>query len=510
MQIGRKYHVSFMPDEVARVLDTWIDAANKVVENKVNQYELDLWHYKHCMQRTSRYQHKDKPRFRTLKEPKLDYSYSKYWVKDKTKYMPPEILRNAITFRFYTPYELHEKDPETFGKPSRDRDAKSVLLTKELFEFNADCTRLTIKTRKGYVGTVSINQHQSCDKPKMVHMTHENENWYVSFSYDDNKLPPTALDYLQQCVHKYTKDDEVVSVKEILSTVNGYDYGIKIGCIDKEGMTYGWDEKLWNRQLNDQRRVDGLKSAQSKKIAGSHRYEKTDNRIITVNERMINRRKHVNHQGSHDVSKTNYFIQAIEDTKLGNLLKKCEPKFNGYEYLPNGQKAKTSTLKALKSRSIGDLQVKTEYKTVRERKLAVWVPAHGTSCTCIKCGDRHKENRLTQSQFKCRKCGESENADKHAAQYIAHITAHNIQFLVYALIWMQHRKVSLSAGTAVFLLTGKKKTACISLSLGGLLGRVRSCIIGKDPKLWNLFQRDLTAQLPGNLLTMHDAPTKLV
>ena len=45
-------------------------------------------------------------------------------------------------------------------------------------------------------------------------------------------------------------------------------------------------------------------------------------------------------------------------------------------------------------------------------------PAY-TSQRCSKCGFIHKDNRLTQSQFKCLQCGFKENADYNASQNIS-------------------------------------------------------------------------------------------
>ena len=43
------------------------------------------------------------------------------------------------------------------------------------------------------------------------------------------------------------------------------------------------------------------------------------------------------------------------------------------------------------------------------------VPAAYTSQTCHACGHREKDNRKTQSKFKCQKCGNEANADYNAA-----------------------------------------------------------------------------------------------
>jgi putative transposase len=43
------------------------------------------------------------------------------------------------------------------------------------------------------------------------------------------------------------------------------------------------------------------------------------------------------------------------------------------------------------------------------------VPAENTSRTCSRCGYVDKNNRLSQSEFKCRRCGYTANADINAS-----------------------------------------------------------------------------------------------
>jgi len=49
----------------------------------------------------------------------------------------------------------------------------------------------------------------------------------------------------------------------------------------------------------------------------------------------------------------------------------------------------------------------------------VWaVPARGSSIECAACGYAHKDNRVSQAVFSCRRCGQREHADVNAAQVI--------------------------------------------------------------------------------------------
>jgi putative transposase len=58
------------------------------------------------------------------------------------------------------------------------------------------------------------------------------------------------------------------------------------------------------------------------------------------------------------------------------------------------------------------------YKSSHQGKMFVQVPPQNTSNTCAACGYSDKNNRKTQSEIVCLKCGHSENADFNASENI--------------------------------------------------------------------------------------------
>ena len=60
-----------------------------------------------------------------------------------------------------------------------------------------------------------------------------------------------------------------------------------------------------------------------------------------------------------------------------------------------------------------------EYKAKLSGVFVVLVDARNTSRQCSSCGYIEKANRKNQSEFCCKKCGFSENADYNAAINIA-------------------------------------------------------------------------------------------
>ena len=73
----------------------------------------------------------------------------------------------------------------------------------------------------------------------------------------------------------------------------------------------------------------------------------------------------------------------------------------------------------LKNWTYFDLQQKIEYKAKEKGIKVLYIAPKYTSRRCSKCGHIDKDNRLTQANFVCLKCGYKENADYNASQNIA-------------------------------------------------------------------------------------------
>ncbi len=73
----------------------------------------------------------------------------------------------------------------------------------------------------------------------------------------------------------------------------------------------------------------------------------------------------------------------------------------------------------LKNWSYFDLQSKIEYKAKQAGIDVIYINPQFTSQRCSKCGYISKDNRKTQAQFCCQKCGFESNADYNASQNIA-------------------------------------------------------------------------------------------
>ncbi|MDH4203673.1 MAG: transposase [Phycisphaerae bacterium] len=73
----------------------------------------------------------------------------------------------------------------------------------------------------------------------------------------------------------------------------------------------------------------------------------------------------------------------------------------------------------LRNWSFYELQSMLEYKAKQQKIKLIKIPAKYTSRACSACGHIDKENRKTQSKFKCTSCDFEANADYNAALNIA-------------------------------------------------------------------------------------------
>jgi IS605 OrfB family transposase len=82
-------------------------------------------------------------------------------------------------------------------------------------------------------------------------------------------------------------------------------------------------------------------------------------------------------------------------------------------------KRRSSTKRRMHSWPFASLKSKIEYKAEERGCTVVAVDPRHTSQACSRCGHTARNNRRSQSVFKCRKCGCHLNADLNAARNIA-------------------------------------------------------------------------------------------
>lgn len=117
-----------------------------------------------------------------------------------------------------------------------------------------------------------------------------------------------------------------------------------------------------------------------------------------------------------------YDLIVLEDLNLQGMSRKAKAKNapgRPSVFLPNGQAAKRGLNRSLRSAALGGIADKLEYKTrLADDSLLMLVNPAYTSQTCSECGHCERNNRESQAEFHCKKCGIRMNADLNAAQNI--------------------------------------------------------------------------------------------
>jgi putative transposase len=145
----------------------------------------------------------------------------------------------------------------------------------------------------------------------------------------------------------------------------------------------------------------------ARKVKFSANWKKQKQKITKLHEHIANARHDFLHKASTQISK-NHAMIVIEDLKVNNMTRSA--KGNDEQHGKN-VKAKSGLNRSILDQGWSMFVSFLTYKQDWAGGQVLKVPAHYTSQTCPKCHHVAKENRLTQSQFKCVECAYTENAD---------------------------------------------------------------------------------------------------
>lgn len=105
----------------------------------------------------------------------------------------------------------------------------------------------------------------------------------------------------------------------------------------------------------------------------------------------------------------------IEDLKVSNMSKSA----SGTKENPGKNvNSKKGLNKSILDQGWYEFRRQLEYKQSWKGGEVIAISPKNTSCRCSECGFTNKENRKTQSIFKCLACKHTENADVNAAKNI--------------------------------------------------------------------------------------------
>ncbi len=232
-----------------------------------------------------------------------------------------------------------------------------------------------------------VNYHKSRDLNGIIRstiVTKEIDGWYISLSCECER---TLLS---------SSDNQV-----------GLDVGVAHFFVSSDGQLQ--ENPRWLEKYSRDLRIIHRRIARRKK--GSSGRRKAVIQLQKKWSKIKRCRKNKLHELSTEIVLNNDLI-AVENLKLRNITKSAK----GTVENPGKNVAQKSGLnRSMLDLGVGSFFSMLEYKAEYYGRNFVKVDPKYTSQTCHQCSHRSKENRKTQSQFACVKCGHQANADYNAA-----------------------------------------------------------------------------------------------
>lgn len=169
-----------------------------------------------------------------------------------------------------------------------------------------------------------------------------------------------------------------------------------------------------NSFQKNQKTLARLQRQLSRKVKFSNNWQKQKRKIQRLHSRIANIRRDYLHKVTTAVSK-NHAMIVIEDLKVSNMSKSAA----GTVSQPGRNvRAKSGLNRSILDQGWYEMRRQLEYKQLWSGGQVLAVPPAYTSQRCACCGHTAKENRLSQSKFRCQVCGYTANADVNGARNI--------------------------------------------------------------------------------------------
>ncbi|EHP9829090.1 transposase [Escherichia coli] len=169
-----------------------------------------------------------------------------------------------------------------------------------------------------------------------------------------------------------------------------------------------------NSFQKNQKKLARLQRQLSRKVKFSNNWQKQKRKIQRLHSCIANIRRDYLHKVTTTVSK-NHAMIVIEDLKVSNMSKSAA----GTVSQPGRNvRAKSGLNRSILDQAWYEMRRQLEYKQLWRGGQVLAVPPAYTSQRCACCGHTAKENRLSQSKFRCQVCGYTANADVNGARNI--------------------------------------------------------------------------------------------
>lgn len=153
-------------------------------------------------------------------------------------------------------------------------------------------------------------------------------------------------------------------------------------------------------------RIKQLQRRQAKRTKGSCKYRKTKRTIARHKRKIANIRKNDHRHIARDITAHSTLV-LLEALKTKGMTASAR---GTVENPGKNVKQKAGLNRGILGTSWANME-----RCFEERGVVYKINPANTSQTCSKCGDRDAKNRVSQSMFRCLKCGYQINADINAA-----------------------------------------------------------------------------------------------
>ena len=345
------------------------------------------------------------------------------WLRE----VPSHVLRNGAV-RFYQGYKRFFKGLARRPTIQSRHGEQSVWLTSELFEFKpvADADgvvtgwRLLIGTRKFPCGELPFVAHRDgWTPPASIHVSVNAGRWHVSFSNEpkgsNDVVVPSEQDVLDQ-LRQYSE-------AELAAQTIGLDRGVAVPlmCAPAAGAAGAGravellpvqKARLAKKELQRKR----WQRRAARRVKGSKNRRKASLRAAKAGLYAVDVRKDFAHQSSRALVDSPNLLFVFEALALRNMTRSAA----GTAEQPGKKvRQKRGLNRSILASAWGDTKLFTKYKALAAGKLCIEIAPHHSSQECSACGHTHADNRVSQAQFVCQRCGHAENADTNAARVIA-------------------------------------------------------------------------------------------
>jgi len=409
MQIGNKFRC-YPTTAQAKILLQWIGCQRNIYNAKVREDQY-----------FRRFAHKSLNHAGQYAPIDQQYSQFKSELAPYLSEVPSVLLRNGAVLWKQAYGRYFSK---LGGRPTihNKHGKQSVWLTSELFKFapmvdtnTGEVTgyQLHIGIKKFPVGLLAFKAHKAFKPPASLHVSIHGGRWHVSFNYNDNVPEPTdkdTTDWLSQF-------DKV----ELRKMTVGLDRGVTIPLAGSDYQQFGFTEVQDRRLLAQERHKKRWQRRQARRKLGSSGWIKAKRKVARYQRYGADVRRDVAHKTSHMLAKDlRYKLFVFEALKVKNMTKKAKPKQDEQgKHIRNGATAKSGLNKSILASTWGQTKTYLQYKARRQGKLVIEVSPFYSSQECAACGHVHQDNRVSQAEFVCLSCGNTDHADHNAAKVIA-------------------------------------------------------------------------------------------